>query len=203
MYVVYPFFKRILDFFLSVFGLFILSPLLLVVSILLFITGHGNPLFFQKRSGLNGKTFKVFKFKTMVDKKDNKGNLLEDEYRLTKLGKFLRSTSIDEIPQLINVIINDMSLIGPRPLLVEYISLYNDVQRKRLNVKPGITGWAQINGRNTISWKQKFELDIWYVDNISFFIDFKIFILTIIKVLKSEGINFNSKFTSERFNGNN
>ncbi|MBI65520.1 MAG: lipid carrier--UDP-N-acetylgalactosaminyltransferase [Candidatus Marinimicrobia bacterium] len=203
MYVVYPFFKRILDFFLSVVGLFILSPLLLVVSILLFITGHGNPLFFQKRSGLNGKTFKVVKFKTMVDKKDNDGNLLEDEYRLTKLGKFLRSTSIDEIPQLINVIINDMSLIGPRPLLVEYISLYNDVQRKRLNVKPGITGWAQINGRNTISWKQKFELDIWYVDNISFFIDFKIFILTIIKVLKSEGINFNSKFTSERFNGNN
>ena len=203
MYVVYPFFKRILDFFLSVVGLFILSPLLLVVSILLFITGHGNPLFFQKRSGLNGKTFKVIKFKTMVDKKDNEGNLLEDEYRLTKLGKFLRSTSIDEIPQLINVIINDMSLIGPRPLLVEYISLYNDVQRKRLNVKPGITGWAQINGRNTISWKQKFELDIWYVDNISFFIDFKIFILTIIKVLKSEGINFNSKFTSERFNGNN
>ena len=203
MDILHTFFKRILDFFLSVVGLFILSPLLLVVSILLFITGHGNPLFFQKRSGLNGKTFKVVKFKTMVDKKDNDGNLLEDEYRLTKLGKFLRSTSIDEIPQLINVIINDMSLIGPRPLLVEYISLYNDVQRKRLNVKPGITGWAQINGRNTISWKQKFELDIWYVDNISFFIDFKIFILTIIKVLKSEGINFNSKFTSERFNGNN
>ena len=135
MYVVYPFFKRTLDFFLSVAGLFILSPLLLVISILLFITGHGNPLFFQRRSGLNGKTFKVIKFKTMVDKKDNDGNLLEDEYRLTKLGKFLRSTSIDEIPQLINVLVNDMSLIGPRPLLVEYISLYNDVQRKRLNVK--------------------------------------------------------------------
>jgi len=203
MNVIYLFIKRFFDLLLSVIGLSILSPLLLLVSILLIITGHRSPLFFQDRSGLNGKTFKVIKFKTMIDTTDDSGRLLSDEYRLTKLGKFLRSTSIDEIPQLINVMKNDMSLIGPRPLLVEYVTLYNDIQKRRLDVKPGITGWAQVNGRNAISWKQKFELDIWYVDNTSFFVDLKIFILTIIKVLKSEGINFNNKFTSERFNGNN
>ena len=189
MYVVYPFFKRTLDFFLSVAGLFILSPLLLVISILLFITGHGNTLFFQNRSGLNGKTFKVIKFKTMVDKKDNDGNLLEDEYRLTKLGKFLRSTSIDEIPQLINVLVNDMSLIGPRPLLVEYVSLYNDVQRKRLNVKPGITGWAQVNGRDELSIPDKVKIDEFYLKNESLWLNVKILLMTILKVLKMEGVS--------------
>ena len=166
------------------------------------INNNGKPFFFQKRPGRKEKVFNVIKFKTMNDKKDENGKLLADEDRLTNVGKFVRKTSLDEIPQLINVFKGDMSLIGPRPLLPEYLPLYNSEQKKRHNVKPGITGWAQINGRNTISWKKKFELDVWYVNNISFLTDFKIFFKTFFKVFKSEGINTEGEATTTRFKGN-
>lgn len=194
-------FKRLFDFILSLLGFLFILPIFLVVLIGLYFANQGKPFFIQQRPGKNGVIFKIIKFKTMNDKKDGKGNLLSDAERLTSIGKFVRKTSLDEIPQLINVIKGDMSLIGPRPLLIQYLSLYNDFQNRRHEVKPGITGWAQVNGRNAISWDKKFELDVWYVDNISFVLDIKIIFRTIQKVVKSEGINAIDAATIEPFNG--
>jgi undecaprenyl phosphate N,N'-diacetylbacillosamine 1-phosphate transferase len=179
-----------------------LSPLFLFCTVGLYFVNQGNPFFFQFRPGKNGKIFKIIKFKTMNDKKDIVGNLLSDDQRLTKIGKFVRKTSLDEIPQLLNVIKGDMSLIGPRPLLPEYLPLYNEVQKGRHEIKPGITGWAQVNGRNAISWQQKFEYDVWYVKNFNFLLDIKIFLLTLKKVFKSEGISQAGQATMENFKGN-
>ena len=195
--------KRLLDLVLSFMGLLVLSPILLLVILLLAIANNGKPFFFQMRPGLKGHLFKIIKFKTMNDKKDFNGKLLNDSLRLTKIGNFVRKTSLDEIPQLINVLKGDMSLIGPRPLLPEYLPLYNDEQKKRHNVRPGITGWAQVNGRNTINWQQKFEYDVWYVQHLSFKLDVKIIIQTFQKVLKSEGIYASSTIVMNRFKGNN
>ena len=171
------FIKPFGDLIISLLLLIILSPIIILTAILLLIANNGKIFFFQQRPGLNCKPFKIVKFKTMTDKKDTDGNLLNDDKRLTKVGRFVRKTSLDEIPQLLNVLIGDMSLIGPRPLLPEYLPLYNSEQKKRHLVRPGITGWAQVNGRNTISWQQKFEYDVWYVDNLSFLVDVKIFYL--------------------------
>lgn len=194
-------FKPLFDFVFSLFGLILLSPLFIFVTIALFFANSGKPFFFQPRPGKNGQLFKIIKFKTMNDKKDLEGNLLSDGQRLTKIGKFVRKTSIDEIPQLINVVKGDMSIIGPRPLLPEYLPLYNENQKRRHEVKSGITGWAQVNGRNAISWQQKFEFDVWYVDNISFLLDLKIVFLTLKKVFMSEGINSQGQITTESFKG--
>ena len=197
------FFKRIIDFTLSLTGFIIISPIFIILWIWLTIANKGaGALFFQERPGKNERIFKVIKFKTMTDQRDASGNLLPDAERLTKVGKFVRSTSLDEIPQLLNVIKGDMSLIGPRPLLVQYLPLYNDAQRRRHEVRPGITGWAQVNGRNAISWKQKFEFDVWYVDNISLSLDVKILVRTIMKVFKREGISSETSSTMEAFKGN-
>lgn len=196
------FFKRFLDFVISFFGLIILSPIFLIVWICLFLANHGHPFFFQKRPGLNEKIFTIIKFKTMNDKKDAKGNLLPDAERLTKIGKFVRKTSLDEIPQLLNVLWGDMSLIGPRPQLVQYLPLYNETQRKRHLVRPGISGWAQVNGRNTISWQQKFTYDVWYVEHLSFALDVKILFLTLKKVFRREGISQEGQATITAFKGN-
>lgn len=179
----------------------VLSPLFLVLVIFLAVANSGKPFFFQRRPGKNERIFKVVKFKTMNDRKDKDGNLLSDAERLTAVGAFIRKTSLDELPQLINVIKGDMSIVGPRPLLVEYLPLYSDIQKHRHDVKPGITGWAQTNGRNAIGWKQKFELDIWYVEHISFMLDFKILLRTVQKVFKSEGISSDTSATMEKFKG--
>lgn len=195
-------FKRILDFLAAFFGLLLLTPLFLIVTIGLYFANQGKPFFFQLRPGKNGRLFNIIKFKTMNDKKDRNGALLPDADRLTKIGLFVRKTSLDEIPQLINVLKGEMSLIGPRPLLPEYLPLYDAVQQRRHDVKPGITGWAQVNGRNAISWEQKFKYDVWYVDHLSFLLDLKIFFLTVKKVLVREGINTENTATTERFNGN-
>ena len=197
------FFKTVLDFSFSLIALIILCPIILLLVILLSIINNGSPFFLQTRPGKDEKLFKVIKFKTMNDKKDKSGNLLSDKERLTKIGKLVRKTSLDEIPQLINVLKGDMSLIGPRPLLPEYLPLYNLNQKRRHMVKPGITGWAQVNGRNTISWTEKFEFDIWYVENMSFSLDLRIFSLTILKVLNSEGINTENSATTKKFTGTN
>lgn len=196
------FFKRIIDFVLALLGLCLLSPLFIVVTIGLSFANQGKPFFFQFRPGLNGVIFKIIKFKTMNDKKDISGELLDDHERLTKVGSFVRKTSLDEIPQLFNVLIGDMSLIGPRPLLPQYLPLYNEFQNKRHEVRPGITGWAQVNGRNAISWDKKFEYDVWYVQHICFKLDVKIFFLTIKKVFIREGINMQGQVTTEAFKGN-
>jgi len=195
------FFKRILDFIASFIAIVVFSPMFILVALLLLLNNKGSVFFFQKRPGKNEQIFKVVKFKTMTDKKDKNGNLLPDADRLTKLGKFVRKTSLDELPQLINVLKGDMSLIGPRPLLPEYLDLYTPIQKRRHLVKPGITGWAQVNGRNAISWSKKFEYDTWYVENISFILDLKIIALTVLKVLKSEGINSDNAVTTEKFTG--
>ncbi|QBN19828.1 sugar transferase [Flavobacterium nackdongense] len=195
-------FKPIFDFCLALLGLFILSPMLVLVTVLLYFANNGLPFFCQVRPGKNGRLFKIIKFKTMNDKKDAMGNLLSDGHRLTKIGKLVRKTSLDEVPQLLNVIKGDMSLIGPRPLLPEYLPLYDSLQARRHEVKPGITGWAQVNGRNAISWQQKFEYDVWYVDNISFLLDLKIVLLTVKKVFMSEGINGIGQITTKAFKGN-
>jgi len=179
----------------------VLSPVFLVLVLLLTIANHGKPFFFQSRPGKGGKIFKVVKFKTMNDRKDKDGNLLSDAERMTAIGSFIRKTSLDELPQLINVIKRDMSIVGPRPLLVEYLPRYTPVQARRHDVLPGITGWAQVNGRNAISWKQKFEYDVWYVDHISFALDFRILLLTLRKVFKSEGISSGTSVTMEKFMG--
>ncbi|WP_040473594.1 sugar transferase [Flavobacterium frigoris] len=194
-------FKSILDFLIALTALLILSPLFLLVTIGLFFSNQGKPFFFQSRPGKDGTIFKIIKFKTMNDKKDKNGDLLSDAERLTKIGIFVRKTSLDELPQLLNVIKGDMSLIGPRPLLVQYLPLYSALQNRRHEVRPGITGWAQVNGRNAISWDTKFELDVWYVDHVSFLLDLKIVLKTIQKVIKSEGINAQESATIEPFNG--
>jgi undecaprenyl phosphate N,N'-diacetylbacillosamine 1-phosphate transferase len=194
-------FKNVLDFIIALIGFMLLSPIFLLVTIGLFFANNGKPFFSQTRPGKNEKLFKIVKFKTMNDKKDAQGNLLSDEYRLTKIGSFVRKTSLDEIPQLINVLKGDMSLIGPRPLLVNYLPLYNDFQKQRHTIRPGITGWAQINGRNAISWEQKFEYDVWYVTHCSFLLDLKILFLTAKKVFVSEGISQEGQATMEVFKG--
>lgn len=194
--------KRFLDFIIALIGLILILPLFVLVIVGLFFANHGKPFFFQIRPGKNGRLFKIIKFKTMNDKKDSEGNLLSDDYRLTKIGAFVRKTSLDEIPQLLNVLKGDMSLIGPRPLLPEYLPLYNESQRRRHEVKPGITGWAQVNGRNAISWEQKFEYDVWYVNHVSFLLDCKIVFLTIKKVFKREGITSENSVSAEAFKGN-
>ena len=200
----YKYLKRILDFTIVFICLLFIWPILLIITIWLHFANKGAGAFFtQSRPGKDEKVFQVIKFKTMTDERDNKGNLLPDDLRLTKVGKFIRSTSIDELPQLINVLKGDMSLIGPRPLLPQYLSLYSAEQKKRHNVRPGITGWAQINGRNAISWNRKFELDVWYVDNCSFLLDLKILFLTIKKVFVREGISSDTSVTMEPFTGNN
>ncbi|OKL39888.1 sugar transferase [Pontibacter flavimaris] len=196
------FLKRILDFILSLTAFIMLLPVFLVVTGLLYFANHGKPFFLQPRPGRNGKIFRVIKYKTMNDQKDPQGNLLPDELRLTPVGAFVRKTSLDEIPQLLNVIKGDMSLIGPRPLLVEYLPLYNEVQQRRHEVRPGITGWAQVNGRNAISWDAKFTYDVWYVDNMSPWLDLKIIFLTIFKIFKSEGISAEGVATMPKFQGN-
>ena len=198
------FFKRFFDFILSLSALLIASPILLVVTIWLHFANKGaGAFFFQERPGKNGKIFKVIKYKTMTDERDASGKLLPDAERLTKVGKFVRSTSIDELPQLINVVKGDMALIGPRPLLVQYLPLYSKEQARRHEVRPGITGWAQVNGRNTLSWTEKFKHDVWYVDHYSFLLDLKIIFLTIKKVLIREGISQEGAATMEFFTGNN
>lgn len=194
--------KIILDFILALVGITILLPIFIVVAFVLLIINQENPFFLQWRVGLNGKLFKIIKFKTMNSKKDENGNLLPDEERLTKIGSFIRKYSLDELPQLFNVLKGEMSLVGPRPLLPFYMDLYNDFQRRRNEVKPGITGWAQVNGRNNIPWKKRFELDVWYVDNMSFGLDIKILFLTIIKILTSENVNEEGFATASDFQGN-
>ena len=197
--IIKPFFDKIF----SLLILILSSPFLLIVVIMLFIANRGNVWFRQDRPGKNGKIFTVIKFKTMTDQRDPQGNLLPDKVRLTALGKFIRKTSLDELPQLFNVLRGDMSFVGPRPLLTEYLPLYSKEQQRRHQVTPGITGWAQVNGRNTVSWPQKFALDVWYVDHISFWLDIKILLLTIMKVFKAEGISSATSETMEKFHGNN
>lgn len=198
------FLKRLIDFTIVFIVLLIIWPVLLLITLWLHFANKGAGAFFtQERPGKNGKIFKVIKFKTMTDERDAQGNLLPDADRLTTVGKFVRSTSIDELPQLINVLKGDMALIGPRPLLPQYLPLYNKEQARRHEVRPGITGWAQVNGRNAISWSKKFELDVWYVDHCSFCLDLKIIFLTIKKVFIREGISQEGQATIEPFNGNN
>lgn len=195
--------KRFIDIMVALIGLLILFPIFVVVAICLFIANNGKPFFFQERPGLNEKIFKIIKFKTMNDRKGDNGKLLPDADRLTAVGSFVRKTSLDEIPQLINVLKGDMSIIGPRPLRTYYLPRYNQTQKRRHEVRPGITGWAQVNGRNAISWTKKFELDVWYVDHISFGLDLKIILMTIMKVFKREGISKEGHVTTEAFNGHN
>ncbi len=198
------FFKRVLDFIISLLALICLSPILLVVTIWLHFANKGAGAFFlQERPGNDAKIFKIIKFKTMTDERDAEGNLLPDAQRLTKVGKFVRSTSIDELPQLVNVLKGDMALIGPRPLLVQYLPLYSAEQARRHEVRPGITGWAQCHGRNAITWTEKFKLDVWYVDNVSLKTDINIIFTTIKKVIKRDGISQEGNATMEVFNGKN
>ena len=198
------FFKRFFDFCISLIALICISPILLVVTIWLHFANKGaGAFFFQERPGKDGKIFKVIKFKTMTDERDENGELLPDADRLTKVGRFVRSTSIDELPQLINVLKGDMALIGPRPLLVQYLPLYSKEQARRHEVRPGISGWAQCHGRNSISWTEKFKLDVWYVDHVSLLTDLKVIFITIGKVLKRDGISEEGHATMEPFTGNN
>ena len=198
------FLKRLIDFVIVFFVLAVIWPILLFMAVWLHFANKGAGVFFtQERPGKHGKIFKVIKFKTMTDERDGSGNLLPDERRLTKIGKFIRSASVDELPQLINVLKGDMALIGPRPLLPQYLPLYSREQARRHEVRPGITGWAQVNGRNAISWSKKFELDVWYVDHCSFLLDLKIILLTIKKVFVREGISSDTSVTMEPFTGNN
>lgn len=193
--------KRIFDIIFSVFGLFILSPLLLLITIVSYFYLGGNPLFLQIRPGKDEVHFRLYKFRTMTNDTDSEGNLLPDEERITTWGLFLRSTSLDELPSLYNVLRGEMSLVGPRPLLVEYLPLYNESQKLRHTVKPGITGWAQINGRNAIAWNEKFELDIWYVNNHSMWLDLKILALSVARVVQRKGISASSHVTMDKFKG--
>lgn len=196
------FIKRIIDIIISFSILTLLSPVFLVVFVLLTMANNGKAFFVQKRPGKNEKIFEIIKFKSMNDKKDADGDLLPDGIRITRVGSFVRKTSLDEIPQLINVLKGDMSLIGPRPLLISYLKLYSPEQKRRHDIKPGITGWAQVNGRNTISWKKKFELDVWYVDHCSPVIDIKIFWMTFLKVIKRDDVSSDTHATMETFIGN-
>ncbi|MGB3145040.1 MAG: sugar transferase [Maribacter sp.] len=194
--------KRLLDFLVALVALLVAFPLLLIITLALYIVNQGKPFFTQQRPGKKGNIFKIVKFKSMTDQKDDEGNLLPDFERMTPLGKFIRNSSLDELPQLFNVLMGDMSFVGPRPLLVSYLPLYNTEQKKRHNVRPGITGWAQVNGRNAISWDKKFEYDLWYVEHISFSLDVKIFFMTLKKVFKRADISASDNTTMERFVGN-
>ena len=193
--------KHKLDFVVSLALLIVILPIILMTGIILFISNGCHPFFYQERPGKNGRIFHLIKFRTMSDKTDTKGNLLPDAQRLTKVGKLIRTCSLDEVLQLINVLAGDMSLVGPRPLLIKYLPLYNKRQARRHEVRPGITGWAQVNGRNNITWEEKFALDVWYVDNVSFLLDMKILFLTLLKVLKREGISSSNAATMEKFTG--
>ena len=195
------FLKRVLDLIASILLLVLLSPFILAITVLLFFANNGKPFFLQKRPGKNGKIFTIIKFKTMNDKKDDKGDLLSDMQRITKVGAFVRNASLDELLQLVNVFKGEMSMIGPRPLLIAYLPHYNAEQARRHDVKPGITGWAQVNGRNAISWEEKFTFDVWYVDNVSFATDLKIIVKTIEKVFKREGISASEQDTMTMFTG--
>lgn len=196
------FIKPLCDRVVALIALVVLSPVILIVTILLLVANNGKPFFFQPRAGFKGRIFRIIKFKTMNDRKDANGELLPDADRLTAIGRFVRKTSLDELPQLLNVIRGDMSIVGPRPLLVEYLPLYNATQARRHDVKPGITGWAQVNGRNAISWTLKFEYDVYYVEHISFAFDVRIIWRTLSKVFKSEGISAQGVATAEKFTGN-
>jgi lipopolysaccharide/colanic/teichoic acid biosynthesis glycosyltransferase len=195
------FFKRILDLFIAIPVSLVTLPLTLVLAFLVYLQDWENPFFTQLRPGKRDKLFKLVKLRTMNNKRDSQGNLLPDEIRLTTIGKVIRKTSADELPQLINVLKGDMSLVGPRPLLVQYLTLYNSEQKRRHNLKPGITGWAQINGRNAISWEEKFKLDVWYVDHLSLLLDLKILLLTVKKVFIREGISAQGHATMDYFKG--
>jgi lipopolysaccharide/colanic/teichoic acid biosynthesis glycosyltransferase len=196
------FLKPVADLFFALVAIIILSPIWLIVLVLLFISNGGQPFFVQARPGKGGKIFHLIKFKTMNDRKDKNGQLLPDAERLTKVGKFIRKTSLDELPQLVNIIRGEMSFVGPRPLLIRYLDRYNEEQKRRHEVMPGITGWVQVNGRNSISWEEKFQLDVWYVDHQSFLLDLRILLLTIVKVFRREGINQQGHATVEEFMGN-
>ncbi len=195
------YYKRFLDFVLVAFVCIVVSPIILSIFIVLAMANNGKVFFHQDRCGINGRVFRLIKFRTMTDSRNEEGRLLPDSERLTKVGRFLRSLSLDELPQLFNVIKGDMSLVGPRPLLVKYLPRYNEFQSRRHEVRPGITGWAQVNGRNALSWEKKFEYDVWYVDNISFRLDIKILFMTLIKVLKRENIFHGEGITMEEFKG--
>ena len=195
--------KSIFDYLIGIIAVFFAAPILIILCVLLKISMGFPIIFIQQRPGINGIPFNFFKFRTMTNETDEKGKLLPDRDRLTPIGRFLRNTSLDEVPSLFNVLKGDMSFVGPRPLLMEYLPLYSNEQMRRHDVKPGITGWAQINGRNSISWEEKFKLDVWYVDNQSLFLDIKIIFITIAKVLKQEGINQGRTITMEKFKGNN
>ena len=197
------FFKPLIDFLVALVAFIVFLPVFLLVAVVLLVANKETPFFLQLRPGKNERLFRIIKFKTMSNAKDSKGNLLPDSERLTPVGSFIRKTSLDEIPQLLNVLKGDMSLVGPRPLLPEYLELFNENERLRHRVRPGITGWAAVNGRNTISWKKKFEYDVWYVKNVSFLLDLKIIGRTFLKVVKSEGINMENAATTEPFNGHN
>ncbi|WP_072681746.1 undecaprenyl phosphate N,N'-diacetylbacillosamine 1-phosphate transferase [Arcobacter sp. LA11] len=194
--------KNIFDRLLALVLIILFSPLYIVVSLLIFLKMGSPVIFYQKRPGYKRKIFGIFKFRTMTNEKDKEGNLLPDDQRLIGIGKLIRSTSLDELPQLFNVLKGEMSFVGPRPLLIEYLDFYNDEQKRRHDVKPGITGWAQVNGRNAISWKQKFEYDVWYVDNQSFLLDMKILWMTFLKVVKRSDISSSTSSTMEKFTGN-
>jgi len=196
------FFKRLIDLLFAGIILFVFSPLLLITILLLAFVNQGKPFFFQERPGIKGQIFKIVKFKTMNDRRNQHGELLSDKDRLTAIGKLVRDLSLDEIPQMLNVIKGEMSLVGPRPLLVEYLSHYNERQSRRHEVRPGITGWAQVNGRNTLDWQTKFEYDVWYVEHLSFLLDMKILFLTVKKVFIREGISGENTVTMEKFKGN-
>lgn len=197
------FFKPLIDFLVALVAFIVFLPVFLLVAVVLLVANKETPFFLQLRPGKNERLFRIIKFKTMSNAKDSRGNLLPDSERLTPVGSFIRKTSLDEIPQLLNVLKGDMSLVGPRPLLPEYLELFNENERLRHRVRPGITGWAAVNGRNTISWKKKFEYDVWYVKNVSFLLDLKIIGRTFLKVVKSEGINMENAATTEPFNGHN
>jgi undecaprenyl phosphate N,N'-diacetylbacillosamine 1-phosphate transferase len=197
------YFKKLFDFTFALFLIILTSPIIFIISIILFITNNGKVFFIQSRPGKNEKIFSIIKFKTMNNLKNEDGVLLPDNERITRTGRFIRQTSIDELPQLVNVLKGDLSLVGPRPLLLDYLTLYNNFQKRRHEVKPGITGWAQINGRNAITWNEKFKLDVWYVDNLTFILDIKIILLTAKKAFKSENVNSSDKTTMDRFTGNN
>jgi lipopolysaccharide/colanic/teichoic acid biosynthesis glycosyltransferase len=194
-------FKRIFDLLVSLIGFIVLFPIFILLVLILLYINKGKPFFFQSRPGKNEKIFRIIKFKTMTDEKDENGDLLPDFERMTKIGDFIRKTSLDEIPQLLNVIKGDMSLIGPRPLIIAYLPLYNEEQAKRHNVRPGITGWAQVNGRNTITWKEKFKYDVYYVENLSFLLDVRILFMTIKKVLFRDGVNSDSNLSMPHWYG--
>lgn len=198
----YKYLKRFLDVCLATLALILFSPFFIVLMVLLTVANRGNPFFVQERPGKNGKVFKLIKFKTLSDQTDEQGGLLPDDQRILKIGQFIRSTSLDELPQLINILIGDMSIVGPRPLLVKYLPYYNDFQKRRHLVLPGITGWAQVNGRNKLTWDEKFAYDVYYVEHISFIFDVKIILLTVKKVILREGVNQEGEVTAEAFKGN-